>query len=132
MTRVTADLLAAVQALRRPFVLKVQAALAHWRSRAINNRTARTCEWHIDCTTKLNGAHLSQYKPHAASIPTLSYPQNQYSQPNPLALSHPLSNAPTTSSGSGPFSRPTRLLSKCATLLAPIKTALPSSSPSRL
>ena len=80
-------------------------------------------KWHIDCTTKLNGAYLSQYKPHVASIPTSLYSQNQYSQPNPLTLSHPLSNAPTTSSGSGPFSRSTRSLSKRATLLAPIKTA---------
>lgn len=96
------------------------------------SRFARTCESHIDCTTQKNRAHLSQHKSHVASIATLSYSQNQCFQLTPLTLSHPLSNAPTTSSGSGPFSRSTRLLSKRAALLAPIKTASPVSPPSRL
>ena len=86
----------------------------------------------FDCAMQLNWAHLSQHRSHVASITTLSYSQNQCFQLTPLTLSHPLSNASTTSSGSGPFSRSTRLLSKCAALLAPIKTASPFSPPSRL
>ena len=82
--------------------------------------------------TQKNRAHSSQHKSHVASIATLSYSQNQCFQLTPLTLSHPLSNAPTTSSCSGPFSRSTRLLSKRAALLAPIKTASPVSPPSRL
>lgn len=70
--------------LGEAFVLyKFKLRLLHWRSRAIDNRGARTCGWYIDCSTHLNGVHLSQRKSHVAAIATLSYSQDQYFQLTP-------------------------------------------------
>ncbi|KAF3907322.1 hypothetical protein ABW21_db0208099 [Orbilia brochopaga] len=58
--------------------------------------------------------------------------QRKYGTQTPFTLCHPSSNAATTSSGSGPFSKFVRFSSSCLGLLAPMITASPSSSRSAL